>query len=57
MFKNKENELFPNQFVNANLLVNVLHDTVIVPAAAIQRGSQGTFVYAVRPDHTAQVRP
>ncbi len=57
VFKNKENELFPNQFVNAHLLVNVQHDTVIVPAGAILRGSQGTFVYAVRPtDHTAQVR-
>ena len=56
MFENRENELFPNQFVNAHLLVNVLRDTVIVPAGAIQRGSQGTFVYVVRPDHTAQVR-
>jgi multidrug efflux system membrane fusion protein len=53
VFKNRENELFPNQFVNAHLLINVLRDTVIVPAGAILRGSQGTFVYAVRPDRTA----
>ncbi len=57
VFENKDNALFPNQFVNASLLVNVLRQTVIVPAAAIQRGSQGTFVYVVRPGLTAEVRP
>ncbi len=56
IFENRDNALFPNQFVNAHLLINVLRNTVIVPAGAILRGSQGTFVYAVRPDHTAQVR-
>jgi multidrug efflux system membrane fusion protein len=56
IFENRENELFPNQFVNAHLLIDVLRDTVMVPAASIQRGSQGTFVYAVKPDHTATVR-
>jgi multidrug efflux system membrane fusion protein len=56
IFENRENELFPNQFVNAHLLIDVLRDTVIVPTAAIQHGSQGNFVYAVRPDHTAEVR-
>jgi multidrug efflux system membrane fusion protein len=57
VFENKDNALFPNQFVNASLLVNLLHDTVIVPSAAIQRGSQGAFVYVVRPNSTAEVRP
>ncbi len=57
VFDNKDNALFPNQFVNASLLVDVLRDTVIVPSAAIQRGSQGAFVYVVRPDSTAEVRP
>jgi multidrug efflux system membrane fusion protein len=57
IFENQDNALFPNQFVNAHLLINVLRGTVIVPPGAIQRGSQGTFVYVVRPDHTAQVRP
>ena len=57
VFENKDNALFPNQFVNASLLVNVLHDTVIVPSASIQRGSQGAFVYVVRPNSTAEVRP
>jgi membrane fusion protein, multidrug efflux system len=38
MFANKDQQLFPNQFVNASLLVEVKHRTVIIPAAAIQRG-------------------
>jgi multidrug efflux system membrane fusion protein len=56
-FENKDDSLFPNQFVNANLLVNVLRGAVIVPSSAIQRGSQGTFVYVVRPERTAEIRP
>ncbi len=55
-FSNKENELFPNQFVNARLLVDVKKDVVIVPSAAIQRGPQGTFVYAVKEDRTVSIR-
>jgi multidrug efflux system membrane fusion protein len=56
-FENKDDALFPNQFVNANLLINVLRGTIIIPSAAIQRGSQGTFTYVVRPDRTASIRP
>lgn len=57
MFDNKENRLFPNQFVNTRLLVNVIRGAVLVPAAAIQRGAQGSFVYVVKEDKTVQVRP
>ncbi len=57
IFPNKGNELFPNQFVNARLLVEMKHDAVIVPASAIQRGPQGIFVYVVKPDKTVAVRP
>lgn len=57
VFPNKNNELFPNQFVNARLLVEVEHGAVIVPASAIQRGPKGTFVYVVKSDHTVVVRP
>src|SRR5215471_718404 len=46
VFDNSKNVLFPNQFVNIHLLVDVKKDLVIVPAAAIQRGPQGTYVYA-----------
>lgn len=55
-FPNKGNELFPNQFVNARLLVDVRKEATIIPASSIQRGPQGTFVYAVKDDRTATVR-
>ncbi|HEY2459563.1 MAG TPA: MdtA/MuxA family multidrug efflux RND transporter periplasmic adaptor subunit [Candidatus Acidoferrum sp.] len=47
IFTNADNTLFPNQFVNVHLLVDVKHNLIIVPAAAIQRGPQGTYVYVV----------
>ncbi len=56
-FPNRNNELFPNQFVNARLIIDVKQDALIVPSPAIQRGPQGTFVYVVRPDQTAEMRP
>ncbi|HEY3277788.1 MAG TPA: MdtA/MuxA family multidrug efflux RND transporter periplasmic adaptor subunit [Syntrophorhabdaceae bacterium] len=56
-FQNKENELFPNQFVNARLLVDTRRGVTIVPSAAVQRGPQGSFVYAVKDDKTVSVRP
>ena len=58
VFPNRDNGLFPNQFVNARLLVEVKRGTVIVPSSAIQRGPKGTFVYIVKAaDLTATVRP
>ena len=57
VFENSGNELFPNQFVNARLLMNVVRETVVVPAAAIQRSTRGIFVYVVKPDKTAEMRP
>jgi len=56
-FPNRQNELFPNQFVNARLLVDVRRGATIVPSSAIQRGPQGTFVYVVKEDRTVTVRP
>lgn len=56
-FNNNENALWPNQFVNIHLLLRVLKNVDVVPAAAVQRGPQGTFVYTVKPDSTAEVRP
>jgi len=49
--------LFPNQFVNVRLLLDVRKGAIIVPVAAIQRGPQGTFVYVVKADKTVEVRP
>jgi multidrug efflux system membrane fusion protein len=57
IFPNKGNELFPNQFVNARLLLGTKSGTTVVPAAALQRTTQGTFVYIVNADHTAVIRP
>jgi multidrug efflux system membrane fusion protein len=56
-FPNAGHELFPNQFVNAHLLLEVRRGATLVPAAAVQRGAQGSFVYVVKADHTAAVRP
>jgi len=55
-FANEELSLFPNQFANVRMLLDVKHDATIVPSAAIQRGTPGTFVYLVKPDNTVTVR-
>jgi len=57
LFPNTDETLFPNQFVNARLLVDTLHDVVTVPTAAIQRGAPGTYTYLVGADATVTVRP
>jgi multidrug efflux system membrane fusion protein len=49
--------LYPNQFVNARLLVNTMQDVVRVPVPAVQRGEPGTFVYLINADKTVSVRP
>ena len=55
-FDNTDNKLFPNQFVNARLLVTTLTNVVTVPTSAIQRGSPGAYVYVINPDNTVSVR-
>jgi membrane fusion protein, multidrug efflux system len=56
-FDNADNALFPNQFVNAQLLVKTLHDVVTVPTAAIQRGAPGSYVYVINADNIVSARP
>lgn len=56
-FDNNKNELFPNQFVNARLLLDTKRNAVIIPAAALQRGPQGPFVFLLNPDKTVSMRP
>jgi multidrug efflux system membrane fusion protein len=56
VFDNPNNELFPNQFVNVHLLVDVRKGIVLVPTPAILRGPQGTYVFAVGSDNTVKVR-
>ncbi|HUC17466.1 MAG TPA: MdtA/MuxA family multidrug efflux RND transporter periplasmic adaptor subunit [Acetobacteraceae bacterium] len=55
-FANPKYALFPNEFVNVDLLVKTLKNAVLVPGAAIQRGAPGTFVYVVQPDGTVAVQ-
>jgi multidrug efflux system membrane fusion protein len=56
-FPNEDNSLFPNQFVNARLLVSTIPNAILIPAAGLQRSQQGSFVYVVKPDHTVEMRP
>jgi membrane fusion protein, multidrug efflux system len=60
-FDNADLALFPNQFVNTQLLVDTLHDQVVMPNAAVRRGAPNgvatTFVYVVNADRTVSVRP
>lgn len=55
-FENKDGMLFPNQFVNARLLVDTRPNAVVVPSAAVQRGPTSMFVYVVKPDDTVELR-
>ena len=57
IFDNPNELLFPNQFVNVQLLVDTLPNADLVPNAAIQRGAPGTFVYLVKPDNTVAAQP
>ena len=57
LFPNTDSALFPNQFVNARLLVNTLHSVVQLPVAALQRSSQSTYVYVIKADDTVEMRP
>jgi multidrug efflux system membrane fusion protein len=56
VFDNKDNALWPNQFVNANLLLETQKKSTVLPTAAILRGPQGSFVYLVKPDKTVEAR-
>ncbi len=55
-FDNKDGALFPNQFVNIRLLLDVRKNSTIVPSVAVQRGPQGNFVYVVKADKTVEAR-
>jgi multidrug efflux system membrane fusion protein len=55
-FANDDNALFPNQFVNARLLVDTLKGVTRVPVAAVQQGLPGAFVYVINADNTVSVK-
>lgn len=54
-FANQDHALFPNQFVNVRLLLGTQKDATVVPGAAIQRGTQGSYVYAVDADDVVKL--
>jgi multidrug efflux system membrane fusion protein len=56
VFDNTDGLLWPQQFVNARLLLDVKKNVIVIPAAAIQRGVQGTFVFVVGQDNTVQIK-
>ncbi len=57
IFDNQDNALFASQFVNVKLLVDTQHDAILIPTPAIQRNAQGAFVYVIKSDQTASIRP
>jgi len=57
VFDNNDNRLWPNQFVNASLLLETRKNSTVLPTAAVLRGPQGAYVYAVKPDNTVEARP
>jgi len=57
VFDNKDNALWPNQFVNVRLQLEIRKNSTTVPAAAIQRGPQGTYVFVAKSDNTVEIRP
>jgi len=57
VFDNKDSQLWPNQFVNVRLLLEIRRDATALPAVAIQRGPQGTYVFVAKADNTVEIRP
>jgi len=56
-FPNENNTLWPGQFVKVNLTLSEIKDAVVVPSQALQTGQNSQFVYIVKPDETADLRP
>ena len=57
VFQNDQRLLWPNQFVNMRLLLDTKKNALVIPAAGVQNGNQGTFVFVVKPDKTVEMRP
>jgi multidrug efflux system membrane fusion protein len=57
VFPNTDGALFPNQFVNVRLKIDTLKGAVVIPAAAVQRSPQSSYVYVVKADQTVAMRP
>ena len=57
VFQNENSQLWPNQFVNIHLLLETRKGVTVIPAAAVQTGPQGSYVYVAKADKTVEVRP
>ncbi|MCL2825587.1 MAG: efflux RND transporter periplasmic adaptor subunit, partial [Polyangiaceae bacterium] len=57
LFPNDDERLWPGQFVDVILRLEIQHDMLVVPAAAVQRGQDGMFVYVVDGDNQVALRP
>jgi multidrug efflux system membrane fusion protein len=55
-YPNEDERLFPNQFVNVRMQVRTLRDAIVIPSAAVQFGSRGTYVYIVNEENKAMLR-
>lgn len=56
VFDNRDDSLFPNQFVNVRLSVQTIQNAVSIPSDAVQHGAKGTYVYIINKDHKAEIR-
>ncbi|MGB2941200.1 MAG: MdtA/MuxA family multidrug efflux RND transporter periplasmic adaptor subunit [Candidatus Macondimonas sp.] len=56
-FTNADEKLFPNQFVNARLLLSVARNAIVIPNGAILQGAQGHYVWVIGPEQTVSARP
>ena len=56
IFDNRDDVLFPNQFVNVRLNAHTVQDAISIPSDAVQHGAKGTYVYIVNPQKKAEIR-
>ncbi|MBT1070986.1 efflux RND transporter periplasmic adaptor subunit [Pelotalea chapellei] len=56
-FENRRKQLWPGQFVNLSMILAMRNNAVVVPSQAVQTGQKGQFVFVVKPDATAELRP
>jgi multidrug efflux system membrane fusion protein len=57
IFDNNSRQLWPGQFVNLSIIIGMKNNAVVVPGQAIQTGQNGQFVFVIKPDSTAEIRP
>jgi multidrug efflux system membrane fusion protein len=57
MFANADETLWPGEFVNARLLLEIRKEAVVIPSVAVQRGPHGLFAWIVKTDNTVEPRP